>query len=90
MRNKYTFTKDEHSINLYKTVLVKDEKSKNFGQTIDKLIGHYSSVENVIKKLVHLELIESGDVKELLRDFKSVQDNVHNFIRESMSGVEHE
>lgn len=85
MRNNYVFTKDEHSITLYKKVTVKDKESKNYGQEIDKLIGHYGNVESVIKKLVHMELIESGTIKELLIDLKAVNQDVSKLISESLS-----
>lgn len=84
MKNNYIFTKDDHSITLYKKVLIKDTESKNFGQEIDKLIGHYSSVEQVVKKLVQLELIESGTVKELLIDLKQVNDRVTSLVKECL------
>jgi hypothetical protein len=84
MKNKYVFTKDDHCISLYKKVKVKDEKSKNYGQEVDKLLGHYSNVEGVIKKLVQSELIESGTVNELLIDLKQVNDRVSNLIKECL------
>jgi len=84
MKGKYTFTKDEHSITLYKKVKVKDEQSKNFGQETNKLIGHYSNVESAIKKLVHLELIESGTIKELLLDLKQVNQDVSKLIEDTL------
>jgi len=84
MRNKYVFTKDEHSITLYKKVVIKDIKSKNYGEEVDKLIGHYGNVENVLKKLVHLELIESGTIKDLLVDLKQVNENVSALIKECL------
>lgn len=84
MRNNYVFIKDEHSITLYKKVTVKDAKSKNYGEQVDKLIGHYSSVEQVIKKLVHLELIDSGTIKELLLDLKEVNREVSELIQECL------
>lgn len=83
MRNNYVFTKDEHSITLYKKTTVKDLKSKNYGEEVDKLIGHYTNVEQVIKKLVHLELLESGTIKELLIDLKVVNQDVSKLISEA-------
>lgn len=82
MRNKYIFSKDDNSITLYKVVKIKDEKSKKFGQDTEKLIGHYSNIENLIKKLVHLELIESGNIQDLLTDLKIVNTNVSNLIKD--------
>ena len=64
---------------------IKDEKSKNYGEEVDKLIGHYSSVDQVIKKLVHLELIESGTITELLLDLREVNIDVSKLIKESLS-----
>lgn len=84
MRNNYIFTKDDSSITLYKKVKVKDNNSKNYGQDIDKLIGHYSSVEQVVRKLVHLELIESGSVQELIADLKQVSANVKELVKVSI------
>lgn len=84
MRNKYIFTKDEHSITLYKKTKVKKVDSKNYGEEVDTLIGHYSSVEQVIRKLIHLELIESGTIKELLVDLKEVNNNVSELIKECL------
>lgn len=81
MRNNYVFTKDDNSITLYKKVKVKDKNSKNYGQDIDKLIGHYSSVEQVVRKLVHLELIESGSVQELIADLRQVSANVKELVK---------
>ncbi len=84
MRNNYVFTKDDHCISLYKRELVKDEKSKKFGQEVDRLVGHYSDVEGIVKKLVQLELIESGTVKELLIDLRKVNEDVSKLIQESL------
>jgi ribosomal protein L17 len=84
MRGNYIFSKDDHSITLYKKVKVTDQKSKNLGQEVDKLIGHYSNVESVLKKLIHLELVEKGTVKELLLDLKEVNANVTKLIRENL------
>lgn len=84
MRNNYVFTKDDHSITLYKKSIIKDEKSKNYGKEIDVLIGHYSNVEQVMKKLVQLELIDSGSIKDLLVDLKVVNQNVSALIKECL------
>ena len=84
MKDNYVFTKDDHCISLYKRGIIKDKDSKKFGQEVDKLVGHYNNVEGVVKKLVHLELIESGTVKDLLIDLRKVNEDVSKLIQESL------
>jgi hypothetical protein len=86
MRGEYVFTKDDHCITLYKKVLNRDPDSKNYGQKTDKLIGHYSSIESIVQKLIQLELIEKGTLKDLLVDLKEVTFNVKEFIKEACNG----
>lgn len=73
MRNKYTFKKDDNCIALYKVVKNKDKESKKFGEETEVSLGYYSSVDQLLKKLYHLELIEKGTLAELLADCFSVQ-----------------
>jgi len=84
MRNKYVFEKDDRCISLYKVVKMKDPKSKNHGEDINHLIGHYSDLECVVKKLVYLELIEGGTVSELLTDLKRSCKEVNALVKEAL------
>lgn len=85
MRNQYTFKKDDNCISLYKETLIKDEKSKNYGKEYSQLIGHYSSIESLVNKLVFLELISQGTIEELLTDLKEVKQNVGSFVKQYFS-----
>lgn len=76
LRNKYTFSKDDHSITLYKLVLNKDKDSKNHGLEMEVLVGHYNTVENIFKKLFHLELIDRGTINELIEDSFKVKESL--------------
>lgn len=84
MRNNYVFTKDDHSITLYKRTIINDEKSKKYGQEVDKVIGHYTDINSVVKKLIHLELLSKGTLDELLTDFKAVNMNVRDYVKEQL------
>lgn len=81
MRNKYGFTKDDKCITLYKLERVKDEKAKNFGEEKQNVIGYYSSVDQVMRKLVFLELIEKGSIQDLLEDLRLVVPSVQTLIK---------
>ncbi len=80
MRNKYVFTKDDHCISVYKVTKVKNEESKNFGQEVETLIGHYSDMDQILKKLIFLELINKGTIEELFEDLKVVIPSVKGLI----------
>lgn len=85
MRHKYVFEKDSRAITLYKVTTVKDKESKNYGNEVNQFIGYYSCVESLIKKLVMLELIEKGDIKDLLLDLKTVNNNIKQLIADHLS-----
>lgn len=80
MKNKYVFTKDDFCIALHKVKKVRDKKSKNYGEEQQILVGYFPSVEAIVKKLVMLELITSGDLKDLLIDLKKVKVDVEKYI----------
>lgn len=81
-RNKYTFTKDDNCITLNKVVKIKDPKSKNYGNEVEVLVGYYSNVECLLKKLFHLELISSGTLAELLEDAFKVKAELAEFAKQ--------
>jgi hypothetical protein len=87
LRNKYEFIKDDKCIALYKVIKVADVESKNYGEDTHKLIGYYSGIEGVLKKLHFLELIERGTVNDLLKDIERVTSLVLS-VRESLEAVE--
>lgn len=84
MRNNYVFTRDEHCITLYKRVTIKDQDSKNFGKEVDKLIGHYSDIDGIIRKVMFLELKTEGSLKDLLVNIKETTEEVSKFVKECL------
>lgn len=84
LRNKYVFSKDDKCITLSKVVKVKDEKSKNYGQDKEVVIGYYSSLEGLVTKLMLLEIIDSGTVQELFNDIKIVVPTINALVNGEM------
>lgn len=81
LRNKYEFTKDDHCITLYKVLKNTDKDSPNYGNDYQKLIGYYSNIESLLKKIQFLELVPSGTVSELLGDLVQVNQALINLRR---------
>lgn len=71
---KYSIKTDQYQFILCKKVLVTKEGCKNFGQEVERNIGFYPKLSQIVEKIIHLELDEQ-DITTL-KDIVSLVENI--------------
>lgn len=80
--DKYAIDITEESYNLIKYGTVADEKSKNFGQETEKVLGYFSNVSNAIRRIIKSSLANQQGEITLKEYAERIEKAIEELIRQ--------
>lgn len=83
-------TVEKGKVAMYKRHIITKRSSPNLGKTVERVIGHHSSLKSALTAYTAREMASDDYCAETVEQLEAVLDNIASRIEKALEGINHD